>query len=77
MKKPHPIQFRAVHTKNRWRPASHENMPNALGKKRGASALFDHLNRAIDYSTEGEPLYVIIWQAVCQKQDAFLLLALP
>lgn len=56
-----PIQFRAIHTKTRWRPASHETASNALGKRRGARALFDHLNKAIDYGKHGEPLYVIIW----------------
>ena len=56
-----PIQFRAIHTKTRWRPASHETVANALGKQRGARALFEHLNSAIDYSKHGEPLYVIIW----------------
>ncbi|MQM29797.1 MAG: hypothetical protein CRU78_04285 [Candidatus Accumulibacter phosphatis] len=56
-----PIQFRAVHTKTRWRRASHESVANALGNKRGARALFDHLNKAIDYSKHGEPLYVLIW----------------
>lgn len=61
MKKPHPIQFRAVHSKNRWRSSDHENMANALGKNRGARALFDHLNKAINYAKEGEPLYVIAW----------------
>lgn len=61
MKKPHPIKFRAIHTKNRWRTADHESIENALGKTRGARALFGHLNRAINYSKEGEPNYVIIW----------------
>lgn len=56
-----PIQFRAVHTKTRWRRASHESIANALSRHRGAKALFDHLNKAIDYAQHGEPLYVIIW----------------
>lgn len=56
-----PIQFRAVHIKTRWRRASHESIANALGKTRGAKALFDHLNKVIDYAEHGEPLYVIIW----------------
>jgi len=34
------INYRAIHTKNSWRKASHENMANALGKPNGASALF-------------------------------------
>jgi 5-methylcytosine-specific restriction endonuclease McrA len=62
MKKPHPIQFRAIHTKNRWRKADHENEKNALTGTRGARALFDHLNKAVNYSKEGEPLFVIIWR---------------
>jgi len=66
MKKPKPIQFRAVHTKTRWRPASHETLANALGKNRGARALFDHTNKAIKYATHGEPLYVIVWD---ERQD--------
>lgn len=61
MKKPHPIKFRAIHSKTRWRESDHETMANALGKARGARALFDHLNKSIDYATHGEPKYVIVW----------------
>lgn len=61
-----PIQFRAVHTKTRWRVASHETLSGALGKLRGARALFDHTNKAIDYAKHGEPLYVIVWD---ERQD--------
>jgi len=61
MNKPHPIKFRAIHTKTRWRRSDHETMANALGKTRGARALFDHLNKSINYATHGEPRYVIVW----------------
>ena len=61
MKKRHPIKFRAIHTKTRWRESDHETMANALGKTRGARALFDHLNKSINYATHGEPKYVIVW----------------
>lgn len=66
MAKPRPIQFRAVHTKNRWRPADHETLKHALvGSSstdiRSARALFDFRNTAIQYSREGDPKYVIVW----------------
>lgn len=61
LKKPDPIKFRAIHTKTRWRNSDHETMANALGKTRGARALFDHLNKSIDYATHGESKYVIDW----------------
>lgn len=60
-KRQYPIQFRAVHTKNRWRKARHESMSNALTGKRGATVLFGHRNTAIDYLVEGNPRFVIIW----------------
>ncbi|WP_082151583.1 HNH endonuclease signature motif containing protein [Caenimonas sp. SL110] len=62
MKKPHPIQFRAVHSKNRWRKADHESEKNALTGTRGARALFDRLNKAINYAREGDAKFVIIWR---------------
>lgn len=55
------IQFRAVHEVTRWRRASHETFANALGRKRGAVALFDHLTKVIDYAKHGEPKFVIVW----------------
>lgn len=66
MAKPRPIQFRAVHTKNRWRPADHETEKHALvGSSstdiRSARALFDNRNTAIDYAQEGSPKYVVVW----------------
>lgn len=57
-----PFKFRAVHKKNRWRKATHESFENATSVgKRSAKALFKHGNDAVDYSVEGEPLYVVIW----------------
>lgn len=71
IKKKH-IQFRAVHTINRWRPAIHETVPNAMGDKRGARALFGRLNGAINYRTEGDPLYVVIWDDRTPESTAFI-----
>jgi hypothetical protein len=66
MAKPRPIQFRAVHTKKRWRPADHETEKHALvGSSstdiRSARALFDYRNTAISYAVEGSPKYVVVW----------------
>jgi hypothetical protein len=55
------VNYRAIHTKNSWRKASHESVENALGKSRGAKALFDG-KAAIDYDKQGVPLYVIVWE---------------
>lgn len=66
MTKSRPIQFRAVHSRNRWRAADHETEKHALvGSSstdiRSARALFEHRNTAIDYSSEGEPRFVVVW----------------
>jgi len=66
MPRPRPIQFRAIHAKNRWRPADHETEKHALvGSSstdiRSARALFEHRNTAIDYDREGEPRFVVVW----------------
>jgi hypothetical protein len=66
MPKPRPIQFRAVHDKNRWRRSNHESEKHALvGSSstdiRSARALFEHRNTAIDYSQEGHPRFVVVW----------------
>ena len=55
------VNYRAIHTKNSWRKARHDNIENALGTKRGAKALFTG-KAAIDYGKHGRPLYVIIWE---------------
>lgn len=64
-----PIQYRAVHTKTRWRRASHETLENALYGKRGARALFTHTNTAIDYDKHGKPLYVVVWDTRTGRAD--------
>lgn len=66
MSKPRPIQFRAIHTKNRWRRANHETEKHALvgsssTDRRSARALFDKQNEKIDYRNEGEARFVIVW----------------
>lgn len=66
MSKPRPVQFRAVHAINRWRPSDHETEKHALvgsssTDMRSARALFEHRNTAIDYSREGEPRFVVVW----------------
>lgn len=61
MAKERNVNYRAIHTKNSWRKASHETLANAFGKSRGAKALFDG-KAAIDYEKHGKPLYVIIWE---------------
>lgn len=55
------INYRAIHTKNPWRKASHTSIEKALGPKRGAKALFAG-KAAIDYEKQGNPLFVIIWE---------------
>lgn len=57
-----PYRFRAIHTKNAWRKASHETFERAttIGN-RSALALFEYRNKAIDYSKAGDPLYVVVW----------------
>ncbi|MEZ9141665.1 MULTISPECIES: hypothetical protein [unclassified Shewanella] len=60
------VNYRAIHTKNAWRKASHQSIENALGHKRGAKALFSG-KAAIDYSKHGDPLYVIVWEEGCQS----------
>ena len=60
MTKSRPIKYRAIHTKNRWRSTAHDSITNALGKERGAKALFDH-KLGVDYAKHGEPLYVVVW----------------
>ena len=55
------VNYRAIHTKNAWRRARHDNIQNALGAKRGAKALFSG-KAAIDYKKQGKPLYVIVWE---------------
>ena len=61
MTKEKNVNYRAIHTKNSWRKASHETLKNALGKPNGAKALFEGSAR-IDYPKNGSPLYVIIWE---------------
>lgn len=61
MAKERNVNYRAIHTKNSWRKARHDNMENALGTKRGARALFSG-KAAIDYKKQGRPLYVIVWE---------------
>ncbi|MFT6907399.1 MAG: hypothetical protein ACJAS1_004077 [Oleiphilaceae bacterium] len=61
MKKVRDVNYRAIHTKNSWRKASHESIANALGNTRGAKALFNG-KAAIDYDKHGVPLYVLIWK---------------
>lgn len=40
MKKVRDVNYRAIHTKNSWRKASHESIDNALGNTRGAKSPF-------------------------------------
>ncbi|WP_351019366.1 hypothetical protein [Shewanella sp. AC91-MNA-CIBAN-0169] len=61
MKKVRDVNYRAIHTKNSWRKASHESIANALGNTRGAKALFNG-KAAIDYDKHGQPLYVLVWK---------------
>ncbi|MEN2433152.1 HNH endonuclease signature motif containing protein [Comamonas sp. F1-6] len=66
MSKPRPIQFRAIHDKNRWRHSSHQTEKHAfVGSSstdtRSARALFEHRNNAINYNQEGEPRFVVVW----------------
>lgn len=66
MPKPRPIQFRAVHDKNRWRRSNHETEKHALvGSSstdiRSARALFDFRNTEIKYHEEGPPRFVVAW----------------
>ena len=66
MANPRPVQFRAIHTKNRWRSASHETMKNALSGSssndtRSARALFEYRNKAVNYAKQGDPMYVVAW----------------
>ena len=57
-----PYRFRAVHAKNPWRKAAHESLNNATSTgRRSALALFEYRNDAVDYTKEGEPLYVVLW----------------
>lgn len=56
-----PIQFRAIHEKTRWRKARHENMHNALYGPRGALALFEGKNAAINLTVHGSALFVVAW----------------
>lgn len=57
-----PFRFRAVHTKNLWRKAAHETFERATSiGNRSALALFEHRNEAINYTKEGEPLFVVVW----------------
>jgi len=58
-----PVQFRAIHTKKRWRKASHETMENAtIRGNRSARALFRGENDAVDLAKHGDALYVVVWR---------------
>ncbi len=66
MARPRPIQFRAIHDKDRWRESDHESVKHAIEGTsttdiRSAKALFEYRNTAIDYSQTGTPRYVIVW----------------
>jgi 5-methylcytosine-specific restriction endonuclease McrA len=68
MAKPRPIQFRAVHTENRWRAANHETLKHAISGTsitdvRSAKALFENRNKSIDVVTAGLPKYVVVWDS--------------
>ncbi|EGT3628440.1 hypothetical protein FAP94_18960 [Morganella morganii] len=69
-----PIRFRAIHTINRWRKAAHENFANATTVgNRSALALFEHRNDAINYTKQGEPLYVVVWNNDEESQDGVVI----
>jgi len=55
------VNYRAIHTKNKWRKAKHDSIAHALGQKRGARALFSG-KAAIDYDKQGKPLFVVVWE---------------
>jgi hypothetical protein len=57
------INYRAVHTKTRWRKVnSHGSLESAISGVNGAAGLFAGKVR-IDYEKHGEPLFVLIWQS--------------
>lgn len=56
------IHYRAVHTKTQWRKVNHhKTLESALYGINGAVGLFARKVR-IDYTSYGEPLYVVVWQ---------------
>lgn len=57
------IQYRAIHTKSKWRKVNnHRSLDAAIEGKDGAAALFRGTVR-IDYEKHGAPLFVIAWEA--------------
>lgn len=57
------INYRAVHTKTKWRKvSSHKSLESAIDGVNGATGLFAHKVR-IDYEKHGEPLFVLVWEA--------------
>jgi 5-methylcytosine-specific restriction endonuclease McrA len=67
-----PIQFRAIHEKTRWRKARHESLHNAIFGTRGALALFEGRNAAINLSTHGNALYVVAWDERTEEDGALV-----
>ena len=56
------INYRAIHTKSLWRKVStHRSLDAAINGKDGAAGLFARKAR-IDYTTHGNPLYVVVWE---------------
>lgn len=62
------IQYRAVHTKTRWRKAGgHGSVDRAVYGRNGAAGLFAGKVRT-DYERHGRPLYVLVWQSSQDRQ---------
>ncbi|MFD3301938.1 HNH endonuclease [Aquipseudomonas alcaligenes] len=58
------VQFRAIHTSTAWRGRGHESLYNAIScPRRGAIALFNKTNTAIDYELHGDALFAFAWTA--------------
>ena len=56
------INYRAMHTKTKWRKVrTHKSLETALDGKDGAAGLFARKVR-IDYAQHGDPLYAFIWE---------------
>ena len=55
------INYRAVHSKTKWRKArGHGSLESAIHGRDGAAGLFARKVR-IDYEKHGDPLYVLVW----------------